>query len=91
MTLAELLILLIVAGVCGSVGQAIVGYSSSGCVVSVVVGLIGATIGMWLKTAANLPEMLPLRIGGQSFPIVWSVIGAALFVGVLGALTRRRV
>jgi hypothetical protein len=33
MTLMSLLILLLVAGICGSIGQAIAGYSHGGCLV----------------------------------------------------------
>ena len=34
------------------------------------------------------PDLLLLDIGDVRFPIVWSIIGAALFVAVLGLLTR---
>jgi uncharacterized membrane protein YeaQ/YmgE (transglycosylase-associated protein family) len=37
-----------------------------------------------------LPELFVVQIGGRPFPIVWSVIGAALFVAVLALLTGRR-
>lgn len=88
MTLVELLILMLVAGVCGSIAQSLVGYSHGGCLASIVLGFIGALLGMWLARIAGLPEILPLRIGGQIFPVVWSVIGAALFSAVLGFLSR---
>jgi len=42
MTVVQVLILLLVAGVCGSVGEAIAGYSPGGCLVSIAVGFIGA-------------------------------------------------
>jgi hypothetical protein len=29
-------------------------------------------------------------VGGESFPIVWSIIGAALFVALLHLVSRRR-
>jgi hypothetical protein len=29
-------------------------------------------------------------VGGRAFPVVWSIIGSALFVAVIGLLTRRR-
>ena len=40
MGLGQFLILLIVAGICGSLAQALVGYSRGGCLVSVVIGFI---------------------------------------------------
>ena len=90
MTLIDLLLLLLIAGVCGSLGQAISGYSRGGCLVSIALGFVGALIGSWLAGKLGLPELLPVRIGGTGFPIVWSIIGAALFVAVISLLTRRR-
>jgi len=90
MTLFDLLILLIVAGICGALGQAISGFSRGGCLVSIALGFVGAVVGMWIARALGLPELFPVRIGTTNFPIVWSIIGAALFVAVIALLTRRR-
>jgi uncharacterized membrane protein YeaQ/YmgE (transglycosylase-associated protein family) len=89
MTMFDLLILLLVAGVCGALGQAISGYSRGGCLVSIALGFVGAVLGAWLARALGLPEFLPVRIGSTAFPIVWSIIGSALFVAVIALLTRR--
>ncbi len=90
MDLTELIILLLVAGVCGAIGRAISGYSHGGCLVSIALGFIGALIGTWLARALHLPELFPIRIGTTSFPIIWSIIGAALFVAVISLLSRSR-
>ena len=90
MTLTSLLILLLVAGVCGSIGRAIAGYSHGGCLVSIALGFIGAIIGVWLAGALHLPELFTTNIGGERFPIIWSIIGSALFVALISVLTRRR-
>jgi uncharacterized membrane protein YeaQ/YmgE (transglycosylase-associated protein family) len=90
MALIDLLILLIVAAICGSLGQALVGFSRGGCLVAVALGFIGALLGFWLKDLAGLPEPLMLRVGGSNFPVVWSVIGSALFVAVISFLSGRR-
>lgn len=90
MTLLDLLLLLLVAGICGSLGQAISGYSRGGCLVSIALGFIGAVLGMWLARKLGLPELFAVQIGTTSFPIVWSIIGSALFVAVITLLTRRR-
>jgi uncharacterized membrane protein YeaQ/YmgE (transglycosylase-associated protein family) len=90
MTLFDLIVLLIVAGICGSLGRAISGYSHGGCLVSIVLGFIGALIGMWVARAMNLPELFPVNIGGTHFPIIWSIIGSALFVAVISLISRSR-
>ena len=91
MTLLDLLILLIVAGLCGALGQAITGFSRGGCLVSIALGFVGAVVGMWLARTMGLPELFAVRIGTTNFPIVWSIIGSALFVAIIALLTRRSV
>jgi uncharacterized membrane protein YeaQ/YmgE (transglycosylase-associated protein family) len=90
MTLTSLLILLIVAGLCGSIGRAIVGYSHGGCLVSIALGFIGAIVGVWLANALHLPQLFTAEIAGEHFPIIWSIIGSALFVALINLLTRGR-
>ena len=90
MSILDFLLLLLVAGICGAIGQAIVGFSRGGCLVSIALGFIGALVGMFLQRTFQLPELLPITVGDFSFPVVWSIIGAALFVAVLSLLTRRR-
>lgn len=86
MSVLEFLLLLLIAGICGSLAQAIAGYSHGGCLVAIALGFIGALLGGWMARALHLPE--PLMI--QGFPVVWSIIGAALFSAVLSLFTRRR-
>jgi uncharacterized membrane protein YeaQ/YmgE (transglycosylase-associated protein family) len=90
MTLTSLLILLLVAGICGSIGRAIAGYSHGGCLVSIALGFIGAVVGVWIADALHLPQLFTATIAGERFPIIWSIIGSALFVALISLLTRRR-
>lgn len=90
MSLIDILLLLLVAGICGSIAQAMAGYSHAGCLVSIVLGFVGAVLGTWIARAAGLPEVFTVTLGTQTFPIVWSIIGAALFAGVLGLMRRGR-
>lgn len=90
MTILNVLVLLLIAGVCGALGQAISGFSRGGCLVSIAIGFIGALLGMWLARQLGLPELFSIQIGTTSFPIVWSIIGSALFVALITLLTRRR-
>lgn len=89
MTPFEFILLLIVAGICGSVAQSIVGYTHGGCLASIVLGFIGALLGSWIAQHFGLPELITVRLGNESFPIIWSVIGAALFVAVLALISGR--
>lgn len=89
MTLMEFFILLFVAGLCGAAGQALSGYSRGGCLGAIAVGFVGAVIGLWLARTLGLPALFAVSIGGTAFPMVWSVIGGALFVAALGLITRR--
>ena len=88
-TLAGLIFLLVVAAVCGAVGRAIGGEVRGGLIVSIAVGFVGALLGPWLAAQLKLAEPFMLYIGGQSFPVVWSIIGGALFVAVIHLISRR--
>jgi uncharacterized membrane protein YeaQ/YmgE (transglycosylase-associated protein family) len=86
----DFVLLLLIAGVCGAVGQAITGVSRGGCVVSIALGFIGALVGMWLARMLGLPELLTISIRGTRFPILWSIIGSAVFVAVISFIARSR-
>jgi uncharacterized membrane protein YeaQ/YmgE (transglycosylase-associated protein family) len=90
MTLLEFLILVVIAAISGSLGQALAGYSLGGCLVSAVVGFIGALLGLWLARLLGLPEFIPIQVGNQTFPLVWSIIGSGIFAALVGLVTRRR-
>ena len=83
MSLLDLLILLLIAGICGSIGQSIVGYSHGGCVVSIAVGFIGALLGEWIARKLSLPDFFVVNIGGSNFPVVWSILGSVIFTGLI--------
>ncbi len=91
MSVWDLVALLIVAALCGVLGQILAGYSIGGCVTATLVGFVGAVIGTWIAGMLNLPELFAINVGGRAFPIAWSVIGSGLFVASLAFLTRGRV
>jgi uncharacterized membrane protein YeaQ/YmgE (transglycosylase-associated protein family) len=90
MNLLGLLIMVVIAAVAGSLGQALAGYSVGGCLASMVVGFIGAFLGLWFARQLGLPEPIPVTVQGETFPVLWSIIGSTLFCAALGLLTRRR-
>ncbi|MCK5145813.1 GlsB/YeaQ/YmgE family stress response membrane protein [bacterium] len=83
MGLIELGILLLVASVCGSIGASIAGRSYSGCFTNIILGFIGAMIGRWLSRELNIDDLFYFH----NIPILWSVVGSALFVAAVGFLT----
>jgi uncharacterized membrane protein YeaQ/YmgE (transglycosylase-associated protein family) len=81
MTLLELVLFLVIAAVAGGLGRAI----------SIVLGFIGAMLGSWIARKAKLPELFVVKLGdGPPFPFLWAVIGAALFVAIVVALSGGR-
>jgi uncharacterized membrane protein YeaQ/YmgE (transglycosylase-associated protein family) len=90
LTLPGLIVLIVIAALCGAVGKALAGGSQGGLVASIALGFIGALFGPWVARQLNLSEPFVLHVSGQSFPIVWSIVGAALFVALLHVVSGRR-
>ena len=90
MSLPALLVLLVIAAICGAIGRALAG-GGGGLITSIVIGFIGAFIGPLVAHQLKLSEPLMVHVRGEPFPIVWSIIGAALFVAFLHLITRRRI
>jgi uncharacterized membrane protein YeaQ/YmgE (transglycosylase-associated protein family) len=89
-TVAGLIFLLIIAAICGALGRAIAGEVRGGLIVSIAIGFVGAFIGPWIAGKLGLPEPFVIRFSGESFPVLWSIIGAALFVALIHLVSRRR-
>ena len=90
LTLPGLVVLIVIAAICGAVGKALAGGSPAGLIVSIALGFIGALLGPWVAHQFKLSEPFMLHMSGQSFPILWSIIGAALFVALLHLVSGRR-
>jgi uncharacterized membrane protein YeaQ/YmgE (transglycosylase-associated protein family) len=90
MTLPGLILLLVIAAICGAIGRALAGGTRGGLFVSIAVGFVGALLGPWVAAQMKLPEPFMVHISGHSFPVLWSIIGAALFVAIIHLISRRR-
>lgn len=90
MSLPAILLYLVIAAVCGAIGKAIAGGARGGLVVSTILGFVGALVGPWIAGQLGLPEPFMIDIGGQSYPVLWSIIGAAVFVAVIHLISGRR-
>ncbi len=90
MTFGGFLLLLLIAAICGGIAQALVGYTHGGCIVSIVIGFVGAILGWWIADYFDFPLVFQVNIQGRSFPVLWSIIGGVIFVGVLNLISGRR-
>jgi uncharacterized membrane protein YeaQ/YmgE (transglycosylase-associated protein family) len=85
--MVDILISLIIAGIAGSIARSLSGFSRGGCIISIVVGFIGAMIGSWLARELQLPDPFMIVIRGTSYNILWTIIGAVIFTVVLSLIT----
>ena len=90
-SLTGLLLLLIIAGICGAIGRALGGGARGGFLLSIGVGFVGALLGMLLARQLHLPEVLAVTVEGRPFPILWSILGGALLVALVNLASRRPV
>jgi uncharacterized membrane protein YeaQ/YmgE (transglycosylase-associated protein family) len=90
MTLPGLILLLVIAAICGAIGRALAGGTRGGLFVSIAIGFVGALLGPWVAVRMKLPEPFMVHISGHSFPVLWSIIGAALFVAIIHLISQRR-
>jgi uncharacterized membrane protein YeaQ/YmgE (transglycosylase-associated protein family) len=89
LTVPGLIVLIVIAAICGAVGKALAGGARGGLLVSVALGFIGALFGPWIARQFGLTEPFVLHLSGQTFPILWSIIGAAVFVALLHLVSGR--
>jgi uncharacterized membrane protein YeaQ/YmgE (transglycosylase-associated protein family) len=89
MPITEILPLLLVAVVIANLGQAITGYSLGRYLIVLIVGFIGAFFGIGMARFFELPELIPVIIRGEMFPVIWSIIGSLTLLWMLSMLTHR--
>ncbi len=87
MSLLGFFFLLLIASITGSLGAHIAGRKGMGCLASIALGFIGALIGTFIARELDLPLSPYIRFGFHNFPIIWSILGAALFVAFLNLLS----
>jgi uncharacterized membrane protein YeaQ/YmgE (transglycosylase-associated protein family) len=89
-SVVELVVWLIVAAICGAIGEALVGYSPGGLLASIGIGLVGAFLGSWLARVLGLPAILTFSFQGVTIELLWTIVGSVLLVAVLAAVRRPR-
>jgi len=79
--------IIVIAAVAGSIGARIAGQKSDGCFVSIALGLIGGLIGQWIAGQFDVPTGPEFR----GLPVLWAIVGAALFVAVINLISGKKL
>jgi uncharacterized membrane protein YeaQ/YmgE (transglycosylase-associated protein family) len=87
--LIRIFVLLLIAASAGAIGQLLSGYTFGGCLISIVIGYIGACIGLWIGRQFGLPVFLSITIDNESFPLIWSILGSGFLSAILGIVLRQ--
>jgi len=83
----DILISLLIAGIAGGIAKYLVGFDRGGCIISIIVGFIGAMIGSWLARELDLPDLIIFTIRGTEYHILWTIIGAVIFTVILSIIS----
>ena len=51
-------------------------------------GFIGAYIGLWIAQKMGLPDFFTINIQGKPFPVIWAIIGSAVFTFIIALLRK---
>jgi uncharacterized membrane protein YeaQ/YmgE (transglycosylase-associated protein family) len=81
----SLLAWIVLGLIAGFVASKLVNKSGEGMLLDIVLGIVGAVVGGWLFRTFGMPGVTGLNI----YSLVVAVVGAAVFLIVYHALTRR--
>jgi len=84
MTVIDLILLLLLAGILGVVSQKITGIQPGGLIMSVLLGFIGAWLGRGIEVWLGIRDPIHLDIAGSRFPLLWSILGGMIVTAVVG-------
>lgn len=97
MDLLEVMILVVIAGICGAIAEFLVGFSPGSVFLVMLTGVVGAYLGNWIALAlaaaiSGFPPLLLVRVGTITFDIFWAIIGSIIILELLAFLRggRRR-
>jgi uncharacterized membrane protein YeaQ/YmgE (transglycosylase-associated protein family) len=86
--LIEFAVLLAIAGVCGYAASQLMGAKRVNVVMLVALGLVGAFVGKFIAAFFHLPLIGTIHLAGNSFPVLWAMLGAVVVVGLVSAMTQ---
>jgi uncharacterized membrane protein YeaQ/YmgE (transglycosylase-associated protein family) len=73
--------------IAGFIASKLVNKSGEGMLIDIVLGIVGSVVGGWLFHAFGMPGVTGLNI----YSLVVAVVGAAVFLILYHALTRRSI
>jgi uncharacterized membrane protein YeaQ/YmgE (transglycosylase-associated protein family) len=71
--------------IAGFLASKIVNKTGEGMLVDIILGVVGSVVGGWLFSAFGMPGVTGLNV----YSLIVAVIGAAVFLIIYHALTRR--
>jgi uncharacterized membrane protein YeaQ/YmgE (transglycosylase-associated protein family) len=83
----SLIIWIVLGLISGFIASKLVNKSGEGMLLDILLGMVGAVVGGWLFRAFGMPGVSGLNV----YSVVVAVIGAAVFLILYHALSRRRV
>jgi uncharacterized membrane protein YeaQ/YmgE (transglycosylase-associated protein family) len=83
----SLLAWIVLGLIAGFVASKLVNKTGEGMLMDIVLGVVGAVVGGWLFRTFGMPGVTGLNL----YSLLVAVVGAAVFLIVYHALTRRRV
>ncbi len=84
MSIVELILLLVVAGVLGVVSQRLTGIQPGGLIMTVILGFVGAWLGKQFSVWLNIYDPIRLRVGGTEFPLLCAIVGGVIVTSIVG-------
>ncbi len=84
MTLTSIITWIIVGGIAGLLAEWLIGGIHTGCIGTVIVGVIGAFVGGWLFQVLHIS----IGLSGLVGDIVTAFVGAAVLLLVIRAIRR---
>lgn len=82
MDLLELLMLLVIVGICGAIAQWIVAVPVT-FPVTIIVGVIGAYLGALLASQLPIPRLLVVGVDSVDIDLIWAIVGSMLLLLLL--------
>jgi len=88
MSVVSFLLMLLIAGACGFIASSLMGAKRMNIVLLILLGFAGAWLGGWLQGALGLPTLISITAGGKMFPLVWTVLGSVIVIGLFSAFSQ---